>query len=93
MTNEHLIADEGAQAAVPDVRRIGIGDLKDALAKGLDDFKTMPTHLLFLCLIYPIVIVVMAKAFAGDKTMTLVFPHPVLPIITMYSPFLICKLR
>ena len=74
MTNEHLIADEGAQAAVPDVRRIGIGDLKDALAKGLDDFKTMPTHLLFLCLIYPIVIVVMARAFAGDKTMTLVFP-------------------
>jgi len=74
MTDEHSVADVEADTALPDVREIGAKDIKAALIKGLDDFKTMPTHLLFLCLIYPIVIIVMARAFAGDKTMSLVFP-------------------
>jgi len=74
MTDEHSVAEVEAGAALPDVRAIGAEDIKAALIKGIDDFKTMPTHLLFLCLIYPIVIIVMARAFAGDKTMSLVFP-------------------
>ena len=74
MTDEHSVADGDAGPALPDVRPIGIAELKAALAKGLDDFMAMPTHLLFLCMIYPIVIIVMARAFAGDRTMSLVFP-------------------
>ena len=37
------------------MRKIGPSDLKDALAKGTDDFLTMPSSLVFLGLIYPIV--------------------------------------
>ena len=37
------------------VRKIGPSDLKDALAKGLDDFSAKPSHLVFLGLIYPLV--------------------------------------
>ena len=37
------------------VRTIGAADLRDALAKGWDDFKAMPTFALFLAIIYPII--------------------------------------
>jgi uncharacterized membrane protein len=38
-----------------EVRTIGAADLRDALAKGFDDFKAMPTFALFLVIIYPII--------------------------------------
>jgi len=39
----------------PIVRSIRPVDLKNAFNKGLDDFLAMPTHVLFLALIYPVV--------------------------------------
>jgi uncharacterized membrane protein len=38
------------------VRKIGLSDLKDSLAKGIDDSLAMPTFHVFLVLIYPIVL-------------------------------------
>ena len=38
----------------PGVSKIGPADLKDALAKGIDDFLAMPSSHVFLGLIYPI---------------------------------------
>ena len=32
----------------PAVRRIGVADLREALARGYDDFMATPTQLLFL---------------------------------------------
>jgi len=75
MTNEKPIADAGAYgSAQPIVRKIGTADLGDALARGLDDFNAMPTHLAFLCLIYPIVVIIAARLFAGYDVLPLVFP-------------------
>lgn len=75
MTNEKPIAGTQAYgAAQPNVRTIGTADLGDALARGLDDFKAMPTHLVFLCLIYPIVTLIAARLFAGYDVLPLVFP-------------------
>ena len=75
MANEKSIADAGAYGSTnPNVRRIGTADLKDALARGLDDFKAMPTHLVFLCLIYPIVTLIFARIYAGYEVLPLVFP-------------------
>ncbi len=56
------------------MRTIGTADLRDALASGFDDFKAMPTHLAFLFLIYPIVMVVVARSFAGYEVLPAVFP-------------------
>jgi uncharacterized membrane protein len=50
-----LVANRGVSPVPPNVRRIGPPDLKYALAKGREDFLTMPTALFFLALIYPIV--------------------------------------
>lgn len=52
-----LFAIVGSDATqnYPNVRKIGPADLQAALAKGLDDFLAMPSSLVFLGLIYPIV--------------------------------------
>ena len=74
MSNESAVAGSEAGYARPTIRKIGIADLKSALISGLDDFKEMPTHLIFLCLIYPIVTLVFARLFAGYEVLPLVFP-------------------
>jgi uncharacterized membrane protein len=73
--NKGPIADTGAHRPdQPIVRKIGIADLRDALAEGLADFNAMPTHLVFLCLIYPIVTLIAARTAAGYEVVPLVFP-------------------
>ena len=55
MAHSHVIFGAGLDTARPTVRTITLDDLKDALMRGLDDFRAMPSHAVFLCLIYPIV--------------------------------------
>jgi uncharacterized membrane protein len=55
MPNLRVIFGPGATPIYPNLRKIGPSDLKDALAKGLEDFLTMPSSLFFLGLIYPLV--------------------------------------
>ena len=75
MANEKPIADAGAYgSAQPIVRTIGTADLRDALVRGLADFNAMPTHLLFFCVIYPVVMVIIARTYAGSEMLPLVFP-------------------
>ena len=56
------------------VRKIGTADLKDALAKGVADFLAIPTQLVFLCILYPIIGLVAARAAASGDVMPLLFP-------------------
>ncbi len=58
----------------PKIRRIGVSDLKDALAKGIDDFLAMPTHSLFLIVIYPIVGLILLRLTFGYAMLPVVFP-------------------
>jgi len=59
---------------LPVVRSIGVTDLSDALAKGIDDFKAMPTHVLFLSLIYPLIGLVLFGATFGYDFIPLLYP-------------------
>jgi len=75
MADEKPVADTGTYRSTrPIIHSIGPADLKFALVMGLADFKAMPTHLVFLCLIYPIVIVMLARVYAGYEVLPLVFP-------------------
>jgi uncharacterized membrane protein len=56
------------------IRKIGLKDLKDALAYGLDDFAAMPSHVIFLSLIYPIVGFVLARLAFGYDVLPLLYP-------------------
>jgi uncharacterized membrane protein len=64
----------GATRPVPEVRRIGPADLRDALQAGLDDFRAMPTHVVFLGLIYPVVGLILARLVFGYDVLPLLFP-------------------
>jgi uncharacterized membrane protein len=58
----------------PAVRKIGLADLREALARGVDDFLDTPTQLVFLCILYPIVGLVTARAVIGADLLPLLFP-------------------
>ena len=58
----------------PTIRKIGTADLVDALRKGIDDFFAMPSHLVFLGLIYPIVGIFFGRLALGHDMLPLVFP-------------------
>lgn len=66
--------DDVVSPAHPIVRRIDPADLRDALAKGLDDFLAMPTFSLFLVAIYPIIGLILFWLTFGLDMMQLVFP-------------------
>jgi uncharacterized membrane protein len=57
---------------LPVVRSLEIADLKDVLKKGLQDFWAMPTHVVFLCAIYPVV---------GLLLFRMTFEYDLLPLL------------
>ncbi|MBV9077507.1 MAG: DUF2189 domain-containing protein [Methylobacteriaceae bacterium] len=58
----------------PAVRAISIADLLDALRKGASDFVAMPSHLIFLGLLYPILGVVLASLAFGYDVWPIIYP-------------------
>ena len=74
MANKDAIAGAQARQAQPTIRTIGTADLTNALAKGFADFKAVPSHLIFLCVIYPVVTLIFARAYAGYEILPVVFP-------------------
>ncbi len=62
----------GSDSPPPAIHRIAVTDLRDVLAKGLDDFRTFRTDVIFVCVIYPVVGIILA-AFA--------FRHDLLPLL------------
>lgn len=75
MAIEKTAADDDGNIDRPIVvRTIGVADLKDALVKGFDDFKAMPTFALFLVIIYPIIGLVLFRVVFGHDLLPLAFP-------------------
>ena len=65
---------ERRAAPLPDVRRITLGDLKEVLTKGVEDFGAYRTDVIFLGLIYPVVGLVLARLAFGYDMLPLLFP-------------------
>jgi uncharacterized membrane protein len=74
MTNIHVYAGHDAIPVAPIIRKIGAGDIGKALAEGADDFRVMPSHIAFLCLIYPLCGLVLAYATSERNALQLLFP-------------------
>lgn len=58
----------------PAVRRIAVSDLGDVFAKGFDDFMAFRTDVIFVCVIYPLVGLVLARLAFGYDLLPLIFP-------------------
>ena len=74
MAQYHILVDPAAIESPPVVRRISFTDLEDALARGFDDFMAMPSHALFLCIIYPVVGVVLGALTFGGGQISMLYP-------------------
>lgn len=74
MATLHVIAGASENPARPVVRRIAIADLADALRRGIDDFNAIPSHAIFLCLIYPLVGFFIGGLILGYNLLPLLFP-------------------
>jgi uncharacterized membrane protein len=74
MANPHILVGATPVPGQLVVRRIGLADLKDALAKGIDDFYAMPTHAIFLCAIYPVIGLLLARLAFGYSILPLIYP-------------------
>jgi uncharacterized membrane protein len=74
MAHAHILVGEAADRGEPVIRRIGPADLKDALVKGWRDFAAMPSHAIFLCVVYPLIGVILAGLTLGFSVLPLLYP-------------------
>jgi uncharacterized membrane protein len=58
----------------PIIRTIGLSDLHRALRLGWEDFKAVPSHAVILCVIYPVLGLMLARAVFGYSVLPLLFP-------------------
>jgi uncharacterized membrane protein len=58
----------------PAVRSIGLADLRDAVAQGIEDFNAVPTHAVFLGIIYAVLGLLLFRLSFGYDVLPLVYP-------------------
>ncbi|AYG63448.1 DUF2189 domain-containing protein [Rhizobium jaguaris] len=74
MATFHVMAGASGEFTRPEVRKIGVVDLVDALKLGLEDFREKPSHYVFLCLMYPIAGVFLVMWSSGANLLPLLYP-------------------
>src|SRR4029453_6365205 len=67
-------SQESRDAAMPPVRRIKAADLRDVLGRCLGDFGAYRTDVIFICLIYPAVGIMLTWLTFGYQMLPLLFP-------------------
>ena len=73
--NVTSMAQSGPSAtAAPVIRTIGLTELHRALQLGWEDFKAVPSHAIILCIIYPVLGLMLARAVHGYSVLPLLFP-------------------
>ena len=65
---------ENLHSPAPAVARIGIADLRAALASGLRDFAAFRSDVIFLCLLYPVAGLILVRLAFGYQMLPLLFP-------------------
>jgi uncharacterized membrane protein len=72
MSQSHILL--GASPVRPVVRRISPADLFSSLKLGIDDFLAMPSHAVFLCVIYPLLGIFLIALTLDSSWLPLAFP-------------------
>jgi uncharacterized membrane protein len=74
MTHARILFSLNARPGLPVVRQIARADLLPVLRRGLADFSEMPSHAIFLCVIYPLVCIFLFAVTFGYPMFRVVFP-------------------
>jgi uncharacterized membrane protein len=73
-TPEEYWRDERLSDSAPVVRRVGIAAIWRALARGMNDFGASRTDVVFLCVIYPVIGLLLGALASGHGLLPLLFP-------------------
>jgi uncharacterized membrane protein len=65
---------ETIHSPAPTIRRISMHDVTDSLAAGFEDFATFRSDVVFLCVFYPLVGLILAQMVFGNDMLPLLFP-------------------
>jgi uncharacterized membrane protein len=74
MATLHVLTGAGEAAEEFAVNKIGLSDIRDSLKEGIDDFWAMPSHYVFLALIYPIIGVFLVALTSNRNALPLLYP-------------------
>jgi uncharacterized membrane protein len=74
MTTSHILVGASMSPAQPGIRRVTPSDLWQSLRSGVDDFAAMPSHAIFLCIIYPLLGLCLIAMTLGYAALPLAFP-------------------
>lgn len=74
MSSSHLLVGSRISSSYLAVRRLTPADLGWALARGVDDFAAMPSHAVFLCVIYPLLGLWLISLSGGYSMLPLAWP-------------------
>ena len=67
-------SESATRSGRPEVRRVKVADLGEVLRKGFEDFGAFRTDVAFLCLIYPVIGLFLARAAFDYDLVPLLFP-------------------
>jgi uncharacterized membrane protein len=74
VTQLDIILPTQPTQVLPTVRKLTLSDLGDVLQKGWQDFNTIPTHVVFLCAIYPLLGLLLFFITSAYDLLPLLFP-------------------
>ncbi len=74
MSSSHLLVGANPDLVRLEIRRLTPADLFKALSRGFDDFSAMPSHAVFLCVVYPLLGVLLISLSLGYSMVPLAFP-------------------
>jgi uncharacterized membrane protein len=63
-----------ALSSTPVIRHIGTADLRAALTSGMADFAANRTEVIFLCVVYPVIGLLLGRVASGQGLFPLLFP-------------------
>ena len=72
--HSQVLVDAPASRMLPAIRRIVPSDVIQSLVRGLEDFTAMPSHAVFLCVIYPLVAIFLIALTLHHAMLPLAFP-------------------
>jgi uncharacterized membrane protein len=67
-------AELRSRHSLPAVRQISLADLREVLARGVDDFMAFRTDVVFICILYPVIGVVLSRLAFRHELVPLLFP-------------------
>ncbi|MGA8324011.1 MAG: DUF2189 domain-containing protein [Xanthobacteraceae bacterium] len=74
MSHSHILTGESLSPARPVIRHISPSDLYRSLKSGMDDFLAMPSHAIFLCVVYPVLGMFLIALTLDNSMLPLAFP-------------------